>query len=82
MKSRQAIIESARAKREEIARVNSARDEADRLRKVEIAKRDSAIRASKPRPSYEENHEGSWEIMAGMRPWETLVSSGGKTWVE
>jgi hypothetical protein len=82
MRDRQAIIESARAKREEIAAANFARDEAERIRKVEIAKRDSAIRASKPRPSYQENHEGSWEIMAGMKSWETLVTQGGRSWVE
>jgi hypothetical protein len=80
MKSLHAIRQSARAKREEIATVNSTRDAAEHARRVEVAKRESALR-EKARPALQSEEE-RWEAMATMRPWETLISRGDRTWVE
>jgi hypothetical protein len=80
MKSLASIRQSALAKREEIASVNSAREAEEKARRVAMAQRETELRNAQ-RPAID-NEERRWEIMAGMRPWETLVSSGGKTWVE
>lgn len=79
MKSLDSIRKSALAKRGEIAEKNAQIDRAVRARRVEVARRESELReASRPAQS----DESRWEAMAMMKPWETLVTRGGRTWAE
>lgn len=81
MKSLASIRQSALAKRGEIATVNASRDAEEKARRVAMAQRETELRNAQ-RPATFDSGDGNWETMAGMRPWETLVSSGDKTWVE
>ena len=76
MKSLESIRNSARAKSAEIARANSAREAEEHARKVEIARRERAIMAREGQlvTSVEEAEESFREAMAGIKPWETMVS--------